>query len=172
MTALAARPVVRPAASATVPLSEAGGPAGVLAGPAAVTMWATYLAFAPLSHSAVIQPATITLASLALANVMLGEAMTRGKAIGGPVIVAGLVLVAGAGASADGAPLGAGRAALFPALVPVATLLIGMPVTGLMPSTQEWTGGALATLGLGIAFGAIRLPRPSRRSFRSRRRAN
>ena len=55
--------------------------------------------------------------------------------------------------------LGAGRAALFPALVPAATLLIGIPVTGEVPSPADWAGMAVASLGLAIAVGALRLPR-------------
>ena len=57
--------------------------------------------------------------------------------------------------------LGAGRAALFPALVPAATLLIGIPVTGEVPSPAGWAGMAVASLGLLIAVGAVgalRLP--------------
>ena len=54
--------------------------------------------------------------------------------------------------------LGAGRAALFPALVPAATLVIGIPVTGEVPSPVDWAGMAVASLGLLIAVGALRLP--------------
>ena len=54
--------------------------------------------------------------------------------------------------------LGAGRAALFPALVPAATLLIGIPVTGEVPSPADWAGMAVASLGLAIAVGALRRP--------------
>lgn len=48
--------------------------------------------------------------------------------------------------------LGASGAALFPALVPAATLLIGIPVTGEFPGMIEWTGAILATIGLSIAM--------------------
>ncbi len=51
--------------------------------------------------------------------------------------------------------LGAGRAALFPALVPAATLLIGLPVTGELPSLFEWIGALMATVGLAIAMGTF-----------------
>ena len=51
--------------------------------------------------------------------------------------------------------LGAGRAALFPALVPAAALIIGLPVTGEIPNGAEWAGAVLATLGLTIAMGAV-----------------
>jgi drug/metabolite transporter (DMT)-like permease len=55
--------------------------------------------------------------------------------------------------------LGASKAALFPALVPAAALVVGVPITGELPSLIEWTGCGLATLGLLVAFGIIRLPK-------------
>lgn len=51
--------------------------------------------------------------------------------------------------------LGAARAALFPALVPSATLLTGIPVTGEWPSAGESTGAVFASFGLVIAMGAL-----------------
>jgi drug/metabolite transporter (DMT)-like permease len=48
-------------------------------------------------------------------------------------------------------------------MVPVATLIVGVPVTGEVPSGAEWLGGALATLGLVVAMGVVRFgaePRP------------
>ena len=64
--------------------------------------------------------------------------------------------------------LGAGRAALFPALVPAATLIVGIPVTGNIPTLVEWTGAVLATTGLAVALGAIPLKFGSNRSRRNR----
>jgi drug/metabolite transporter (DMT)-like permease len=56
--------------------------------------------------------------------------------------------------------LGASTAALFPALVPAAALVVGVPVTGEIPSILEWLGAAMATTGLAVAMGlAIRDPR-------------
>jgi drug/metabolite transporter (DMT)-like permease len=52
--------------------------------------------------------------------------------------------------------LGAAKAALFPAIVPAATLILGVFVTGAMPSGPEWIGAVLATLGLVTAIGLIR----------------
>jgi drug/metabolite transporter (DMT)-like permease len=52
--------------------------------------------------------------------------------------------------------LGAAKAGLFPAIVPAATLILGVVLTGAMPSGAEWTGAALATLGLVTAIGLIR----------------
>ena len=58
--------------------------------------------------------------------------------------------------------LGAARGALFPALVPAATLVAGIPIAGEMPGALEWTGAGLATLGLAIAMGAFSRPPPRR----------
>lgn len=210
--------------------------------------------FAPLAHGAVIQPSTITLATMAVAALVLGERITGSKALGAVVIIAGLGLIAGpvgdglftnawigdslfiaAGLlwtvftillkrwnidpiSATAAvavvsamavvpaqflfsdfsriaalnpsmlltqiivqgvfsgllavvafgfavrALGASKAALFPAIVPAIALLIGVPVTGEMPSALEWVGGTIATAGLLIAMGVIKRPtsRPTR----------
>lgn len=54
--------------------------------------------------------------------------------------------------------LGAGQAALFPALVPAAALIVGVPVTAEMPSGLEWIGAACASLGLAIAMGVLKVP--------------
>ena len=48
--------------------------------------------------------------------------------------------------------LGPGRAALFPALVPAAALILGVPITGEVPAPAEWLGAALATAGLAVAM--------------------
>jgi drug/metabolite transporter (DMT)-like permease len=49
--------------------------------------------------------------------------------------------------------LGAGGAALFPSLVPVAAVLIGVPVTQELPAPLQAAGLGLATLGLIVALG-------------------
>ena len=51
--------------------------------------------------------------------------------------------------------LGAGSAALFPALLPAVALALGIPVTGEWPGPLEWTGAALASVGLATATGAF-----------------
>ncbi|MGH7005545.1 MAG: DMT family transporter, partial [Alphaproteobacteria bacterium] len=53
--------------------------------------------------------------------------------------------------------LGAGRAALFPALVPGTGILVGIPLTGEWPSAVQWVGILLVTAGLIAAMG-VRLP--------------
>ena len=51
--------------------------------------------------------------------------------------------------------LGAGTAALFPALLPAVAMALGIPVTGEWPGPLEWLGAALASLGLAAATGAF-----------------
>lgn len=51
--------------------------------------------------------------------------------------------------------LGVGRAALFPAIVPAAALLLGVPITGEVPLVAEIIGAALATCGLIIAMHGV-----------------
>lgn len=51
--------------------------------------------------------------------------------------------------------LGATRAALFPAMVPVCTLVLGIPIAGEIPGPQEALGAIVASTGLAIALGAL-----------------
>jgi drug/metabolite transporter (DMT)-like permease len=51
--------------------------------------------------------------------------------------------------------LGASKAALFPALVPAAALIVGLPVTGEMPAPAEWLGALATTAGLTVAMGVL-----------------
>ena len=71
---------------------------GLLAGPLFILAGATGFRFAPLSHGAVVQPAAITIAGLALGALVLRDRLTRPRVIGAAVILAGLALVAGPGA--------------------------------------------------------------------------
>jgi len=48
--------------------------------------------------------------------------------------------------------LGAGRAALFPALAPAVAILLGVPLVGELPTIAQWCGLAICTLGLLIAL--------------------
>lgn len=48
--------------------------------------------------------------------------------------------------------LGAGRAALFPALVPMTAALMAIPITGHVPPPVQWIAIALATAGLAISL--------------------
>lgn len=211
------------------------------AGPLFVLVGSTGFAFAPLSHGAVVQPATVAVGGLILGTLLLGEAMTARKALGAGAVIAGVLLVGGAalttgeagawigdllfaaagglwlvftvllrrwridplagaavvnaisgavvlpayllavgpdrlaalppgtlalqafvqgvlaGAVAVAAfavavrELGAGRAALFPALVPATAVLIGIPVAGEVPGIPQVAGLVLATAGLVLA---------------------
>lgn len=56
--------------------------------------------------------------------------------------------------------LGASRAAAFPAIVPGTATLIGIPLTGEWPSTLQWIGIAVVTLGLLTALGVLQFRRP------------
>lgn len=51
---------------------------------------------------------------------------------------------------------GAARAGIFPALVPAATILIGIPVTGEWPTVSQLVGLGLVSLGLMAAVGMRR----------------
>lgn len=53
--------------------------------------------------------------------------------------------------------LGASKAALFPALVPAAALLVGVPITGEVPALAEGIGALMATAGLAVAMGVRRI---------------
>lgn len=218
----------------------------LLAGPPFILLATGGYVFAPLAHGAVIQPSTITLASMFAAAVVLKERLTQDKLIGVALIVAGLAIIAGHASAMGGGHvwigdllfiaaglswtgftilikrwnlgalavtaavstisaiivvpamliwgdtsritalpaatlaaqlivqgalsgvlsviafgvavrhLGAAKAGLFPAIVPAATLIIGTILTKAMPTPFEWTGAALATLGLITAIGLVR----------------
>lgn len=214
----------------------------LLAGPLFIFVGVSGYVHAPLSHGAVIQPATITLGSLLAAVWLLGERGSVQKVLGAGILVGGLVLIASVGGVTGGPDawrgdilfvgagllwvtftlllrhwgvgavpataavsvisaaivipgfvafetferiaaltpliltiqivvqgvfsgvlavlaygasvqvLGASKAALFPALVPAAALIIGIPVTGEWPGLLEWAGCALVSGGLVVAM--------------------
>ena len=55
------------------------------------------------------------------------------------------------------ARLGAGPAALFPALVPPFAVLLAVPLSGQWPSTLQWLGITLATFGLIVSLDIIQM---------------
>lgn len=67
------------------------------------------------------------------------------------------------------ARLGAGRAALFPALVPPFAVLLAVPLSSQWPNGLQWLGILLATFGLVVSLDIIRVLR--RRGADSRVRA-
>lgn len=54
--------------------------------------------------------------------------------------------------------LGAGRAALFSALVPSTAVLLAIPLTGNWPNALQWAGVAVTTLGLIVSLDLRRAP--------------
>lgn len=218
----------------------------VLAGPPFILLGTGGYVFAPLAHGAVIQPSTITLASMLAAALLLGDRLTTDKLIGVGLIITGLAVIASHASAMGGGHvwigdllfvaaglswtgftilikrwqlgafavtaavstvsaiivvpamlifddigriaalptttlvaqlivqgalsgvlaviafgvavrhLGAAKAGLFPAIVPAATLFVGVVITGAMPTPFEWTGAALATFGLLTAIGLVR----------------
>lgn len=56
--------------------------------------------------------------------------------------------------------LGAGRAALFSALVPSTAVLLAIPLTAQWPNGTQWAGVAVTTLGLVISLDLRRRPVP------------
>ena len=54
--------------------------------------------------------------------------------------------------------LGAGRAVLFPALVPGVAILFGIPILGEWPTLIQLLGLAFAMIGLLVALGILRWP--------------
>jgi drug/metabolite transporter (DMT)-like permease len=52
--------------------------------------------------------------------------------------------------------IGAARSAIFPALVPAAAILIGIPVTGELPNTWQIAGLAFVSLGLFTSLGLFK----------------
>jgi drug/metabolite transporter (DMT)-like permease len=218
-----------------------------LAGPLFILVSASGFQFAPLAHGAVVQPAAITVAGLALGAVLLRDQLTQTRVIGAGVILAGLAFIAGPSALVGGLSslagdslfasagvmwalfsvlsrrwsispiaataavsvlsgaiylpiylftngvsnlaalpthamaqliivhgilsgvvavyafgravemLGAARAAAFPALVPVVATLVGIPLTGEIPSFLQIGGLIVVTLGLAITQ---RSPKP------------
>ncbi len=57
--------------------------------------------------------------------------------------------------------LGVGRASVFPAMVPAFAIAIGAPITGELPTTLQFGGLAIVTVGLLAAIGVLTLPRKS-----------
>jgi drug/metabolite transporter (DMT)-like permease len=218
-----------------------------LAGPPFILFAVGGYQFAPLAHGAVIQPAMVTVLSMLLAMIVLGERLGLGRIAGVAVILSGVALIAGPGlfsgsalsplgdlmfAAAGllwalfatmarrwqvppvagtalvtvlsalimapialfhvGLPhyialpldvlfvqisvqgvltgvisiiayttavtlLGPGKAAVFPALVPAAAILAGIPIAGEWPTTLQIFGLSLVSTGLLIAIGLLRL---------------
>lgn len=68
-----------------------------LAGPPFILFGVGGYLFAPLAHGAVIQPASVTILSMALAAFFMNERATRMRVIGVSIIVIGIAVIAGPG---------------------------------------------------------------------------
>lgn len=226
-----------------------GASLALLAGPLFIIVGASGYRFAPLSHAAVIQLGMLTLVSMLLAALVLGERPTTTRLAGLAIVVAGLAVTAGPGllhgsstawigdllfalagsmwaffsvlqrrwgiaplaatavvsvlSAIAYAPvylateglrifstisptvllvqivaqgvlsgvvalfafsravqdLGASRAALFPALSPGVAIVLGIPVTGEVPSMIQLAGLAILTTGLVVAVRGNRAAR-------------
>lgn len=222
------------------------------AGPLFILLGAGGYAFAPLAHGAVLQPASVTIASAVLAAAFLHDRPSRRRLAGLGVMLCGLALIAGPALLSGGpragigdamflaagilwaaftflakrwsvAPLaataavsvvsaavllpgyllsegparllaaepsmllgqivvqgllsgivaviaftravqaiGPARAAMFPALVPAVAVLIGVPVTGELPTLLQIAGLTAATLGLSLTLDLAAFRRGSR----------
>ncbi|NGM23246.1 DMT family transporter [Roseomonas stagni] len=73
-----------------------GAVLALLAGPAFILLGTWGYRFAPLAHGAVVQPATVTIATMALAMLVLREQIARQRWIGVAIVIGGLALVSGA----------------------------------------------------------------------------
>ncbi len=54
--------------------------------------------------------------------------------------------------------LGAGKAAVFPALIPAVAIVLGVPLTGEVPTTLQLCGLGFVSLGLLFSVGVLRIP--------------
>lgn len=221
----------------------------LVAGPLFVLVGVGGYAFAPLAHGAVVQPAALTLCSIGLAMLFLGDRPPRARIIGVAVILVGLAVIAGPGLLSTGAItplgdlmfacagalwavfsvlsrrwnvsplagtavvsvlsaavyvpiyllligadrliaapqsmiatqvvvqgllsgivaviafskavqlLGAGRASVFPALVPAVAISLGVPIAGELPTWLQLAGLAFVSLGLLVTLDVVRLGR-------------
>ncbi len=118
----------------------------LLAGPLFILVGASGFLFAPLSHGAVVQPAAITVAGLALGALLLGDRLTRVRVSGAAVILAGLALVAGPGAISGGVH-GLVGDALF--------ALAGMMWAGFAVLSKRWSVSPIAATAVVSVLSAV-----------------
>jgi drug/metabolite transporter (DMT)-like permease len=121
-----------------------------LAGPPFILFGVGGYLYAPLAHGAVIQPAVVTVLSMVLTALVLGERPTPARIVGVTVIIAGIVVIAGPGLLAGGsiAPLGDAMFATAGALWAVFTL-----------QSRRWQVPPVAgTAAVSILAGAVMAP--------------
>jgi len=73
------------------------------AGPGFILLGAGGFVFAPLAHGAVLQPTTVTLATMALGAFALNEVVGQRRWLGAAVVIVGVALVSGVGGGESGA---------------------------------------------------------------------
>jgi drug/metabolite transporter (DMT)-like permease len=118
----------------------------LLAGPLFILAGASGFLFAPLSHGAVVQPATITIAGLALGALILGDRLTRMRVVGASTILVGLALVAGPAAISGGLRALAGDA-LF--------ALAGLMWAGFAVLSKRWSVSPIAATAVVSVLSAL-----------------
>jgi drug/metabolite transporter (DMT)-like permease len=144
----------------------AGGVAGDVMFAAAGGLWAGFTVLcrrwsvAPLAAAALVSVpsgAAMILAAAAIAGPAHYAAIPAGT-LAAQIAVQGVLtgVVAVIAFTEAARILGAGRAAMFPAIVPGAAILIGLPLTGELPFAGEIVGLLLVTIGLGVAVGLLR----------------
>ncbi len=107
-------------------------------------------AFAPLAHGALIQPAAVTVGSIALAAWVLRDRPTRERLAGVAVILGGLAVVAGPGLFAGGAMTPVGDAMFLAA---------GLMWAGFSVLAKRWGAGPLeATVLVCVLSGVVLVP--------------
>jgi drug/metabolite transporter (DMT)-like permease len=118
----------------------------LLAGPPFILLGTAGYVFAPLAHGAVIQPSTITLASMLAAAFLLNERLTRDKLIGVGLIIAGLAVIASHASAMGGGQIWIGDL-LFVAA--------GLSWTGFTILIKRWELGAFAVTAAVSTVSAI-----------------
>lgn len=118
----------------------------LLAGPPFILLGTAGYVFAPLAHGAVIQPSTITLASMFAAAFLLKERLTRDKLIGVGLIIAGLAVIA-----SHASAMGGGHVWIGDLLFVAA----GLSWTGFTILIKRWDLGAFAVTAAVSTVSAI-----------------
>lgn len=118
----------------------------VLAGPPFILLGTGGYVFAPLAHGAVIQPSTITLASMVAAALLLKERLTADKLIGVALIIAGLDVIA-----SHASAMGGGHVWIGDLLFVAA----GLSWTGFTILIKRWDLGGLAVTAAVSTVSAI-----------------
>lgn len=118
----------------------------LLAGPPFILLGTGGYVFAPLAHGAVIQPSTITLASMFAAAYLLKERLTADKLIGVGLIITGLAVIASHASAMGGGHVWIGDLLFIAA---------GLSWTGFTILIKRWQLGAFAVTATVSTVSAI-----------------